>query len=238
MAESPPPLKVKVKAGSWRLLTPPAEDGETIEVGVVEVHPSLPRVAYATRSRRDRSPDLGRTKIVVHDFDHPGPSGGGGGRVASAFTLRELTVRINEFRTDARLSAAAASDAAHVHSRDMLHSLATTPTPMVPYTVQMLGAVQRISFLSRDAVRCVVPLGHVRDEPSGTQRLLIGFRRCAVVVSVFHLKKQDQESHARGVQVMAYIGPDLEEYEYDEKARKRQPSSFPVPISENILAYG
>jgi len=116
----------------------------------------------------------------------------------------------------------------------------------MPYTVQMLGAVQRISFLSRDAIRRVVPPGYVReDKPSigggsnGMQRLMIGFRRCVVVVSVFHLKNQRKDECARGVQVMAYIGPDdLDEYEQDEKARKRQPSSYPVPISENILAYG
>mmetsp|Transcript_33474 Transcript_33474/g.60303 ORF Transcript_33474/g.60303 Transcript_33474/m.60303 type:complete len:938 (+) Transcript_33474:84-2897(+) len=223
-----------LEAGSWQLLTPPVEEGDNIEVGVVEVHPSLNRIAYSTRSRTDQSQDLGKTKIVIHDFDHNHSNE----NIVSSFTLRELNKRINEFRTKSHVSMVAAT-AAHTHSQEILHSLSTTPSSTMPYAVQMLGAVQRISFLSRDAIKCVVPPGYVRDEPSRMQRLLIGFRRCVLVVSVFHLKQQKKESYARGVQVMAYIGPDdLDEYEHNEKARKRQPSSYPVPISENILAYG
>ena len=61
-----------------------------------------------------------------------------------------------------------------------------------------------------------------------------------MIVSIFHTKEQNKkEQCARGVQVLAYIGPDdLDEYEQNEKARKRQPSSFPIPICENIIVYG
>mmetsp|Transcript_15052 Transcript_15052/g.32642 ORF Transcript_15052/g.32642 Transcript_15052/m.32642 type:complete len:898 (-) Transcript_15052:175-2868(-) len=220
-------------AGSWHLLTPPAEKDEKIQVGVVDFHPSLNRVAYSTRARNDQSQDIGKTKIVIHDFDQ-----NSSGTIVALFSLRELNKRIDEFRTKSHLSMMAAS-AHSTHSQEMLHSLCTTSPSTMPYTAQMLGAVQNISFLSREAIRCQVPPGYVREEPSRMQRLIIGFRRCVVVVSAFHLKDQKKESCARGVQVVAYIGPDdMDEYERNEKARKRQPSSFPIPISENILAYG
>ncbi|KAL9180756.1 hypothetical protein ACHAXT_011209 [Thalassiosira profunda] len=230
---SRPPFAV----GNWRLLSPPREDREKIAVGVVEPHPSLDRVAYTTRARTDRGPDLGQARIVVHDYDL---SSHCNGRVVASIRLRQLVKHINEFRAH---SAMAASTAHAQHPRELLQGLssATTPQSATPYTVEQLGAVQKLAFLDRDAVRSQLPPEYVREEASRMQRLLIGFRRCAVVVSVFHLKHQmkDDPHGARGVHVDAYLGPDdLDEYEHDEKARKRQPSSFPVPISEQILAYG
>jgi len=243
MATSPTmqPCCPTLEAGRWHLITPPGEEDDKIEVGVVELHPSLNRVAYTTRGRNDkRSQDLGKTRIVIQDFDTSNPSNSNGTTVAS-FTLRELNKRINEFRTKSHSAMVAASTHPHSHN-EILHSLsaASTPASIMPYTVQMLGAVQNLSFLSRDAIRCHVPPGYVREEASRMQRLLIGFRRCVVVVSLFHLDQQNnKELHAQGVQVIAYIGPDdLDEWEHNEKARKRQPSSFPISISENILAYG
>lgn len=235
-----------LEAIDWRLLTPPGGSGEEdakIQVGVVEFHPSLKNrklVVYTTRSRNDNSSVLGKCRIVIHDFDGNIQKEGD---VKASFTLRELTKSINEFRTKSQLSAMqTATSAQQTHPREMLDNFYyTTPTSPMPYTVKMLGAVQSISFLDRDAIRCKVPLGYVKDgvPESGLQRLLIGFRRCCVVVSIFHTKQQKEEAYAQGVQVVAYIGPDnLDEYEVNEKARKRQPSSFPIAISENILAYG
>ena len=235
---------ITLEAIDWRLLTPLGGSGEEdakIQVGVVEFHPSLKnRVVYTTRARNDNSSDLGKCRIVIHDFDGNIQKEGD---VKASFTLRELTKRINEFRTKSQLSAMqTATSAQQTHPPEMLDSLYyTTPTSPMPYTVKMLGAVQSISFLDRDAIRCKVPPGYVKDgvPESGLQRLLIGFRRCCVVVSIFHTKQEKEEAYAQGVQVVAYIGPDnLDEYEVNEKARKRQPSSFPIAISENILAYG
>ena len=241
MAASTQPNPPILEAGKWRLLTPPVDENEKVEIGVLEVHPSLQlhRVAYSTRARSSRNQDLGKARVAIHDFDQNGDSRNSNGNIIAMFTLRELNRAINEFRT--RSVAASATTHQQLSQDDMLHSLTATPPSAIPYTVQMLGAIQNITFLTRDAIRCRLPPGYVRDQEkscSSMQKLLIGFRRCIVVVSIFHTKHQT-ETYAKGLQVMAYIGPDdLDEWEQNEKARKRQPSSFPIPISENILAYG
>lgn len=223
-------------AERWRLLATPVDRCEKVEVGVIAMHPSRNnRLAYATRARTDRSPDLGRTRVVVQDFDD---GGGNHDTVLALFSLRELVKRTNEFRraSHSEMLAATAHDA---RTQDALHSLqSSTPHSAMPYTVETIGAIQSMAFLTRDAIRCQVPPGYVKEEPSTAQRLMIGFRRCVVIASIFH-RKEDAHSCARGVEVVAYIGPDdIDEFELDEKASKRQPSSFPIPVAENLLAYG
>jgi len=223
------------EVGSWSLLAPPpGENDEKIEVGVVEVHPTIDRVAYTTRARNSNSEDAGSSRIIIQDFNANLKDGGN--EVVASLSFRELVKRINDFRTNSHLSDAYA----HVsHSQDILQSLSTKAPSNVPFTIEMLGAVQNLAFLSRDAICTQVPPGYVREEPSMMQRLMIGFRRCVVVVSLFHLEDSKVESCARGVEVIGYIGPDnFVECEPGDKARKRQPSSFPIPISENIVAYG
>ena len=222
--------------GSWNMLVPPL-DGEIdvkIEVGVVVVHPAINRVAYTTRARSDNSEDIGSSRIIVQDFGENNEDGSNG--VVASSSLRELVTRINEFRTK-HLSTMDAY-ASGTHSHEILRSLSVETQPTVQFTVQTLGAVQNLAFLSRDAIRAQVPSGYVRADPSTKQRLMIGFRRCFAVVSLVHREKRD-ESSPRGIEVIGYIGPeDFVEYELDDKYRRRLPSSFPIPISENIIAYG
>ena len=224
------------EVGSWSLLAPPpGENDEKIEVGVVELHPTIDRVAYTTRARNGKSEDAGSSRIIIQDFNANLKDGGN--EVVASLSFRELVERINDFRTNSHYL----SDAcAHVsHSQDILQSLSTKAPSNVPFTIEMLGAVQNLAFLSRDAICTQVPPGYVREEPPMMQRLMIGFRRCVVVVSLFHLEDSKVESCARGVEVIGYIGPDnFVECDPGDKARKRQPSSFPIPISENIVAYG
>ncbi len=223
------------EVGSWSLLAPPpGKNDDKIKVGVVEVHPTINRVAYTTRARNGKSEHAGSSRIIIQDFN-ANPNDGINEVVAS-FSLWELVERINEFRTNSHLSDA---HAYVLHSQEILQSLSAKSPSNVPYTVEMLGAVQNLAFLSHDAIRTQVPPGYVREEPSMMQRLMIGFRRSVAVVSIFHLEDQKEESCARGVEVIGYIGPDdLVECELSDKVRKRQPSSFPIPISENIVAYG
>jgi hypothetical protein len=170
--------------------------------------------------------------IIVQDFDENNKYGAN--EMVASFSLRELVTRINEFRTK-HLST---MDASGTHSQKKMRILSVESQPTVQFTVQMLGAVQNLAFLSRDAIRNQVPSGYVRAEPSTKQRLVIGFRRCFAVVSLVHLEQKD-DSYAREIEVIGYIGPDdFVEYELDDKYRRRLPSSFPISISENIIAYG
>lgn len=208
----------------------PGGKDEKIEVGVVGVHPAINRVAYTTRARNDKSEDVGSCRIIIQNFDDDRND------IVASFSSRELVERINEFRTNSHSSTLEAHACGTHH---LLHSLSTKAPFIMSFTVQMLGAVQNLAFLSRDAICTQVPLGYVREEPSTTQRLMIGFRRCVAIVSIFHLKDQLEESCARGIEVIGLIGPDdLDEHEQNEKSRKRQASSFPIPISENVIAYG
>ena len=74
MAASTQPNPPIFEAGKWRLLTPPVDENEKVEIGVLEVHPSLQlhRVAYSTRARSSRNQDLGKTRVAIHDFDQNG----------------------------------------------------------------------------------------------------------------------------------------------------------------------
>lgn len=270
----------------WQLLDPPIGDvhlhNDKIEVGIIEVHPCLDRIAYATRTRTDQSHDLGKARIVIHDFDAPTTasfsnaaaaaaaaettaSNVNNGRVICSFSLRELTCKINEFRLS-NSQLASSIVAASAHSREIPYSLSNTTASsssnsvsvVMPLTVNLLGAVQNLEFLDRAAIRSTVASGFVREDDvmtdaSRTQeihRLMIGFRRCIVVVALSNLKDQ-KESYAKGISVLAYIGPDdMEECHawchhaggdgqyYYPKKKKRQPASFSVPVSEHILAYG
>ena len=111
-------------------------------------------------------------------------------------------------------------------------------------SVQSLGAVQHISFLDRDALRHVVAPGLVADDngyEKKRERLLVGFRRCMVVLTIDCSVSHDNNTNnnTNDLQIEAYIGPvNVDEYENDTKIQKRQPSSFAIPISEHILAYG
>ena len=223
------------EVGSWSLLAPPpGENDEKIEVGVVELHPSIDRVVYTTRARNGKSEDAGSSRIIIQNFNASLTDGGND--VVASFSLRELVKRINEFRTNSHSSDAYAYVS---HSQEILQSLSAKPPSILPYTIELLGPVQNLAFLSRDAICTQVPPGYVREEPSMMQRLIIGFRRCFVIVSLFHQEDSKVESCARGVEVIGYIGPDnFVECDPGDKARKRQPSSFPIPISENIVAYG
>jgi hypothetical protein len=233
MASSSTHINPVPEVGSWNLLVPlPGEEDERIEVGVVKVHPAINRVAYTTRARNDNSEDVGRCRIIIQDFDDVR------NETVASFSLRELVEKINEFRnnTNSHLST---FEAHQYGTHHRLHSLSAKPPHNMSYTAQMLGAVKNLAFLSRDAIYTQVPPGYVREEPSTMQRLMIGFRRCVAIVSIFHLEDQHEESCARGIEVIGYIGPDdLDEHEQNEKTRKRQASSFPIPISENIIAYG
>ena len=160
------------------------------------------------------------------------------------FTIRELAKQINEFRNELRSSEQADYN---THSHDLIESLSTILSPpTMKYTVQMLGAVQHLSFLSHDALKCVLPSKCVKEDTDinsshNRQRLMIGFRQCTVIVSIRRLLQKNERTLCCVPQIIAFIGPnDLDEYYASNNihARKRQPSSFPIPITESIIAYG
>jgi hypothetical protein len=230
------PAKPSLEVGKWQVIRPPFQSDNRIEVGVVEVHPALHnRIVYATRSRSDQNHDLPEELIVIQDFNEsihsPNPiANPDDGHVIACFSLEELVICLNDFQKT------------HSHAKEELPLLSINAIASWtdPITVQSLGAVQHISFLDREAIRTTTACGYVKDRPStdGIYKLMIGFRRCIVTVTLFRTKNQ-QEPYARGLSVQAYIGPDnFDEYEGATKAKKKLPSSFAVPISEHLVAFG
>jgi len=235
-----------LNAKDWYLLPLPSEatdeqHREVVQVGVIEIHPNNQKIVYATRRRSDQCRDLGKELIVVQDIEkktHP---------ILCSFTLRELIKHLNQFREKSYLSSV--SDLKN--AEEILqggHMDVVTSLSVQLLSVQLLGAVQNISFLDRDALRFTLAPGLIGDDDNDNgycvERLLIGFRRCMVVFSVtYSISDVIQHSSINGnntrLRVEAFIGPDnVDEYESDEKIQKRQPSSYAIPISEHILAYG
>jgi len=243
----PPAHHPNLECGNWQLLSPPGDyqqhrhrrrqhDEERLQIGLIQCHPSLLRLAYTTRRPSHLGlddDDLGSSQVVIQDYEdtlsHECPDANG--RVVCAFFLRELVEKINDHRSARGVVGAA------------------------PLTATSLGAIQHLAFLDREALREVVPRHLVRDDPppDGMHQLLIGFRRCLVAASLFRLKDQS-EPHARGITVRLFLGPEdprqyrVDEEDEEEKGRtwseaawkqwKRQPSSFAAPVSEHVLAYG
>eukprot|EP00970_Alexandrium_tamarense_P005830 scaffold949_cov186-Alexandrium_tamarense.AAC.8 len=217
--------------GEWQLLAPPSiNENDTVEVGVLEIHPSLPRVVYTTRRHTDQSHDIGNTLIVVQHLNDSS--------VMCCFSLQELADRIEAFRCSQHTSATAASMTTHHHHHHnfSLESLSVSRLTTTQITAQSLGAIQKISFMDREAVRSTVAPGFVKDDPSkeGAHKLIINFRGCIVVVSVF----KQTEAYARSIIVQGCIGLDDLEGDNSTKKQKRRPSTCAIPISEHIVAYG
>ena len=156
--------------------------------------------------------------------------------ILCSFTLRELVKHLNLFREEEHLSSLSQlSDTEEILKGGHIDIVTSLTVPLV--SVHTLGAVQNISFLDRNALRHVLAPGLVDsggsndDDENNRERLLIGFRRCMVVLSI--------ENSINNLHIEAYIGPaNVDEYENDIKIQKRQPSSFAIPISENCVAYG
>ena len=249
-----------LEAKEWHLLPLPSsavssssssvgEEQEQVEVGVVEIHPNNQKIVYATRRRSDHGRDLGKELIVVqdittHSHHHDTTSSPStttttterSNPITCSFTLRELIQHLNQFReTEYLTSISDIPNAEEILQGGHMDAVTTLTVPLV--SVQSLGAVQHVSFLDGDALRYVVAPGLVGDDDDdkrngylNRERLLIGFRRCMVVVSIDCFNK---------LHIEAFIGPvNVDEYENDTKIQKRQPSSFAIPISEHILAYG
>ena len=239
-----------LEATDWHLLPLPsqaiaaASGGELpehlIQVGVVEIHPNNQKIVYATRRRSDHGRDLGKELIVVQDITtSPSESN----QVICSFTLRQLIQQLNQFHeTEYLASISELSNAEEILQGGHM-DVVTSVTAQFD-SVQSLGAVQHISFLDRDALRHVVAPGLVADDngyENRRERLLIGFRRCMVVLTIDCSVSHDNNTNNKTneLQIEAYIGPvNVDEYENDTKIQKRQPSSFAIPISEHILAYG
>ena len=229
--------KPGIEAGNWQVLRPPIQSDNGIEVGVVEVHPAIHnRVVYATRTRSEQNHDLENELVVIQDFDRSRSlfdnplSNPDDGCVIACFSLEELVKCLNDFQQT------------HSLNKETLPHLSINAIASwtEAITVHNLGAVQHLSFLDREAIRTIAAPGYVKDRPStdGIYKLMIGFRRCIVTVTLFKSKSQ-KESYARGLSVQAYIGPDdFDEYEGATKAKKKLPSSYAVPISEHIVAFG
>ena len=238
-----------VGTDGWRLLPPPpsAKDAR-VEIGAIAIHPALTRVAYATRSRSaDESSDLGRSRVVLADLDaaRASPADADGGPASpplASVALRELVRRVNEFRIASHTSTLTP------RADEVVNGLGgARASSVVNLTPDGVGAVQYLTFLDGEALRCAVAGGCVEAEEKGGgrgQRLVVGFRRCFAVVTVELAShsddpRQQQQQQQQPIHVHAYVGPeDLDEYEHDAKAGKRQPSSRPVPIAGSILAYG
>eukprot|EP00986_Skeletonema_menzelii_P009719 scaffold4487_cov145-Skeletonema_menzelii.AAC.10 len=235
-----------LEATDWHLLPLPSLGGEepeqVIQVGVVEIHPNNQKIVYATRSRSDHGRDLGKELIVVQDIA-PSSEQSNDNPILCSFTLRQLIQRLNQFHEIEYLaSISELSNAEEILQGGHMDAVTSLTAPFV--SVQSLGAVQHISFLDRDALRYVVAPGLVGDDDeygNKRERLLLGFRRCMVVLSIDRCLSHDNNTNDRSnkLQIEAYIGPvNVDEYENDTKIQKRQPSSFALPISEHILAYG
>lgn len=229
------PSKPSLEAGKWQVLRPPIQSDNGIEVGVVEVHPALHnRVVYTTRSRAEQS-NIGEELIVIQDFNESRHSSNpvanaDGDNVIACFSLDELVACLNDFQTT------------HSHQKEELPLLSINAISSWadPITVQSLGAVQHLSFLDREAIRTSTAPGYVKDRPStdGIYKIMIGFRRCIISVTLFKSKDQ-RESYARGISIQAYIGPDdFDDCDGASKAKKKLAASFAIPISEHIVAFG
>lgn len=260
---------------NWNLLTPPTsrrrrrsplsaayiDNDERNEIGVIRLHPSLNRVVYATTrsqyinddtSCREEG-DIGETRIIVHDIDFTdmncttniGSGKNNHPEIVASFTLHELCTQMNEFRNDQ-------NRIMNLRERKVRSSSNSSRT-MTTTTVQMLGGVQNIDFLSCHAKISRKVTDEDEDGPLNLQhlRLIIGFRQCVVVVSIDQsigdapirssATASESRGETRGLQVIAYIGPDNLDgtcENHNEKDMKKLPSSFPVPISETIFAYG
>ena len=287
---------VTLEATDWHLLQNPSQaqtdaaaataDKNTVEeeVGIVEIHPNNSKLVYATRRRRRKQSsssddrhhqrsrsDLGKELIVVQNLN----SSNNNNKISCSFTLRELTNAINQYRTDDTYYLSSTSmeqhDVEEILQRGHIDAVTSLSTPIL--NVHMLGSVQYIVFMDREALRyCLAPtlippdydIGydyeyldgvntHDRKKKSGkttntTERLLIGFRRCIVVVSIStgcttnnsSSINNSNNNNTHFLQVEGFIGPEnIDDYENDTiKIQKRQPSSYAIPISENILAYG
>lgn len=177
-------------------------------------------------------------------------------KIVASFTLHELSMQINEFRNNQNRIMNVRER--KINTTTNSSSSSNRSGTRSKYTVQMLGEVQNIDFLCcndgfaeemkyEDDDR-LMNMHHLR------LRLMIGFRQCVVVVSIDQtMEEAINDSSTRGhrggarwLKVIAYIGPDhhledvcsAENSHMNEKASKKLPSSFPVPISESILAYG
>eukprot|EP00574_Skeletonema_japonicum_P007728 CAMPEP_0201723650 /NCGR_PEP_ID=MMETSP0593-20130828/7625_1 /ASSEMBLY_ACC=CAM_ASM_000672 /TAXON_ID=267983 /ORGANISM="Skeletonema japonicum, Strain CCMP2506" /LENGTH=965 /DNA_ID=CAMNT_0048214779 /DNA_START=107 /DNA_END=3004 /DNA_ORIENTATION=+ len=239
---------------------------EQIQVGVIEIHPNNQKIVYATRRRSDHGRDLGKELIVVqdittHDASSSSPTtttsteekiiSNNPTTILCSFTLRQLIQHLNQFReNEYQSSISDLTNAEEILQGGHMDAVTSLTVPLV--SVQSLGAVQHLTFLDRGALRDVVAPGLVVDDDddgddgdylNGRERLLIGFRRCMVVLSidsnVTHDNNRDNKQQQQQLHIEAFIGPtNIDEYENDTKIQKRQPSSFAIPISEHILAYG
>lgn len=246
-------------AKDWHLLPLPSSSSlaaaeENVQVGLVQIHPNNQKIVYATRRRSDQSRDLGKELIVVQDIrnsreEDTAAIAAKTNPIICSFTLRELTKHLNQFREESYLSSISdLTNAEEILQGGHMHAVTSLTVPLL--SVQLLGAVQDISFLDRDALRYSVAPGLVIDDDIDHEyfndrycvdRLLIGFRRCMVVLSINSSGVAERSSNNNNtkLQIEAFIGPDnVDEYENDTKIQKRQPSSFAIPISEHILAYG
>lgn len=247
---STPIIGMNITAGQsigtdgWRLHPPPPSSKDAqVEIGVITIHPALTRVAYATRSKSaNEFSNLGRSRIVLTGFDASCTSGDdGSASLLASISLKELIHKVNEFRIVSH------TNTLTPRADEVVDGLGgARASSVVNLTPDGVGAVQHVTFLDDEALGCTVAGGHVRGrrgvrERSG-QRLIVGFRRCFVVVTVDVSRSDDQRQqwqHQSIIHVHAYVGPeDLDEYEHDVKAGKRQPSSRPIPIAGNLLAYG
>ena len=253
-------IPITLEAKDWQLLPPPplsssssAEaEAEKIQVGVIEIHPNNEKIAYATRRRSDHCRDLGKELIVVQDINRSGDTTSANetedattaanSRICS-FTLRDLIKHLNQFRADNYLASISnLKNAEQILKGGHLDAVTSLTVPLL--SVQLLGAVQNISFFDRDALHYTVAPGLIAycdgysndaTHENHVARLCIGFRRCMVVLSILTSSYNNHNE----LHVEAYIGPEnVDEYENVDKIQKRQPSSFAIPISEYILAYG
>ena len=270
-------------------------DEKTVEeeVGIVEIHPNNSKLVYATRRRRRKQSsssddrhhqrsrsDLGKELIVVQNLNNSSDNNNNNNNnnnkmISCSFTLRELTKAINQYRTNDTYYLSSTSmeqhDVEEILQRGHMEVVTSLSTPLL--NVHMLGSVQYIVFMDREALRyCLAPtlippdydvgyddeyldgVKHDKKKKNGntntTERLLIGFRRCIVVVSISTCCSTNSSSssinngninhNTHHLQVEGFIGPEnIDDYENDIiKIQKRQPSSYAIPISENLLAYG
>ena len=250
---------------SWSMLTPPPaspspqNDTTNYKIGVIRLHPCFNRIAYTTTTRSQYISDkenIGETRIIVHDLDCTANSitncsdvgKNVDSKIVASFTLHELNAQIIEFRDKQ-------NHVMNVGGRKLFRNNNTVSGTSTKCTVQMLGTVQNIDFLSHDEEFAEkMECGDEDKSLNNMQhlRLMVGFRQCVVIVSVkpsiigeasiCSLAKGGRGDMTQGLQVIAYIGPDLHLDDAcenrNEKNMKKLPSSFPVPISETIVAYG